>query len=608
MQVVQVLAGFSLGQADILRRAIGKKKEKDMEAQHDKFVEGCAKTNNIPKARAEQIWENIKKFAEYGFNKSHSAAYALLSYRTAYLKANYRPEFMAAVLTSELSNAKKLTFLINECRTNGIRILPPDVNTSNVSFTVDGGAIRFGLGAIKGFGQGISAAIIEARKDGPFTSMTDLVERTDGLNAKGLEALIRCGALDSTGLKRSQLVAMIDTALASAAAVRRDRESGQASLFDMLDDPRDAGLQEQAPPDIPEFPESEKLEDEKQLLGFFVSGHPLFSSKKIIDTFSTANLAEISRMPGDIGVKFGGLVTSVAKKYTKTDSKPFAVVQIEDLTDTIECVCYNKLYTEVNPLLVEGSRVFVRAVTKKTGDEDAEVTLQLENVIPLEDAMFYNTSMLQVNLFENDMKPDACKKLRRLLVRHSKPPRQPDPAKTESGASPGAQMETDSARKTSGNAGSSDADMLQASLFETGARPLANPFSFGGEEEPKPPVSEEPGVTIDPQSVSPQDPQSVPPQTPVSAEPVAKEPEKRAKPRPKADPVPVLICAATKDRLAAFIELPQSVRVYVSKVLLNDLDALLGENRYTIKPSDDVPQPRRQWRRDKETESEPATA
>ena len=160
MQVVQVLAGFSLGQADILRRAIGKKKIKDMEAQHDKFVEGCANTNKIPAAQAEKIWENIKKFAEYGFNKSHSAAYALLSYRTAYLKANYRPEFMAAVLTSELSNAKKLTFLINECRTTGIRILPPDVNTSDVNFTVDGGAIRFGLGAIKGFGQGISAAII----------------------------------------------------------------------------------------------------------------------------------------------------------------------------------------------------------------------------------------------------------------------------------------------------------------------------------------------------------------------------------------------------------------------------------------------------------------
>ena len=520
-----MLAGFSLGQADILRRAIGKKKIKDMEAQHDKFVEGCANTNKIPAAQAEKIWENIKKFAEYGFNKSHSAAYALLSYRTAYLKANYRPEFMAAVLTSELSNAKKLTFLINECRTTGIRILPPDVNTSDVNFTVDGDAIRFGLGAIKGFGQGISAVIIEARKDGPFTSLSDLAERTEGLNAKGLEALIRCGALDSTGPKRAQLMAMIDSALTSAAAARRDRESGQASLFDMLDDPQDAGFEEQPPPDIPEFPESVMLEDEKQLLGFYVSGHPLSASKKIIDTFSTANLAEISRMPGDVGVKFGGLVTSVVKKYTKNDKTPkaFAVVQIEDLTDTIECVCYNRLYTEVASILVEGAKVFVRAVTKRGDEENAEVSLQIEDLIPLEDAMICNSGTLQVNLFENGMKPDTCESLRALLARHTTPPPE---------------------------------------LFPE--------------------------------------------------EPAASEPEsgdfapKRKKAKNGPASVPVLICAATKTRLAAFIELPDSLRVYVTKSLLDELDVLLGENHYTIKPNDDVPQPRKPWRRDKE--SEPASA
>jgi len=528
MQVVQVLAGFSLGQADILRRAIGKKKIKDMEAQHDKFVEGCAKTNNIPPAQAERIWENIKKFAEYGFNKSHSAAYALLSYRTAYLKANYRPEFMAAVLTSELSNAKKLTFLINECRTTGIRILPPDVNTSDVNFTVDGDAIRFGLGAIKGFGQGISAAIIEARKDGPFTSLADLAGRTEGLNAKGLEALIRCGAMDSTGLKRAQLMAMIDSALTSAAAARRDRESGQASLFDLLDDPESVGLQEQPPPDIPEFPESEMLEDEKQLLGFFVSGHPLSSSKKIIDTFSTANLAEISRMPGDVGVKFGGLVTSVAKKYTKSDSKPFAIVQIEDLTDTIECVCYNRLYTEVNSLLVEGAKVFVRAVTKKGEEDDAEVSLQLEDVIPLEDAMLFNSGKLQINLFEDGMSPEVCTGLRALLARHAAPPPE-----------------------------------------------LASLFASGAEQEP-------------------------------ADAPQKRRSSSKPKSKPVPEPVPVLICAATKNHLAAFIELPESVRVYVSRFLLDELDALLGTNHYTIRPNDDVPQPRRQWHRDKE--SEPVSA
>lgn len=521
MQVVQVLAGFTLGQADILRRAIGKKKIKDMEAQHDKFIEGCAKTNNIPTAQADRIWENIKKFAEYGFNKSHSAAYALLSYRTAFLKANYRAEFMAAVLTSELSNAQKLTFLINECRTSGIRILPPDVNTSDVNFTVDGDAIRFGLGAIKGFGQGVSADIIKARQNGPFTSLADLAERTDGLNAKSLEALVRCGALDSTGLKRAQLVAMIDSALSSAATAKRDRESGQGSLFDLLDDPGDAGFEETPPPDVPEFPESEMLENEKALLGFYVSGHPLSSSRKTIDTFSTATLAEISQMPGDVGVKFGGLVTSVAKKYTKSDSKPFAVLQIEDLTDTIECICYNRLYAEVGPMLVEGAKVFVRAVTKKGEEEGAAVTLQLEDLIPLDDAMIYNSGGLRIDLYEDAATPDLCAKLRALLERHRTPPE---------GVAAFAESADQDARGRGGS--------------------------------------------------------------------------RSNKPRP--EPVPVLICAATKNRLAAFIELPESARVYVSPELLNGIDRLLGEDHYAIKANDDVPQPRRQWRRDRE--QEPASA
>ena len=228
-------------------------------------------------------------------------------------------------------------------------------------------------------------------------------------------------------------------------------------------------------------------------------------------------------MPGDVGVKFGGLVTSVAKKYTKSDSKPFAIVQIEDLTDTIECVCYNRLYTEVNTLLVEGAKVFVRAITKKGDDEGDEVSLQLEDVIPLEDAVFFNAGTLQVNLFEDGMKPEVCAELRALLARHATPPPE---------------------------------------LFPAGA--------------------------AEPEDVT------------------SKRRNPKAKPGP--EPVPVLICAATKDRLAAFIELPQSVRVYVSRSLLNELDALLGGNHYTIKPKDDVPQPRRQWRRDKESESEPASA
>ncbi len=398
MQVVQVLAGFSLGQADILRRAIGKKKIKDMEAQHDKFVAGCAAANDIPPAQAEKIWENIKKFADYGFNKSHSAAYAIMSYRTAYLKANFRPEFMAAVMTSELSNSEKLAFLISECRDAGIRILPPDVNSSDVNFTVDGDAIRFGLGAIKGFGTGVSQSILDARKDGPFKNMNDLLERTEGINSKALESLIRSGALDSMGLKRSQMAEMIEGAIAGANSAKRDKASGQGSLFDLLSEEDQADMSDMEIPDIPEFTEQERLDDEKRLLGFYVSGHPLSRFRNIIKTYSSVKISDIAEMPSDIGVKMGGLVTSLVRKFTKQDQKPFAIFQLEDLTGNIECICYNRTYEKCRDFLEEGLPVFVRALTKKGEEENSPSVLVIQDVIPLLDVYGVDSAELHVHL------------------------------------------------------------------------------------------------------------------------------------------------------------------------------------------------------------------
>ncbi len=398
MQVVQVLAGFSLGQADILRRAIGKKKIKDMNAQHDKFIIGCEKTNNIPKEQAEVIWENIKKFADYGFNKSHSAAYALMSYRTAYLKANYRAEFMAAVMTSELSNSTKIAFLISECRDAGIPILPPDINSSDVNFSVDGKTIRFGLGAIKGFGTGVSESIIAARKDGPFKSITDLLKRTDGINAKALENLIRAGALDTLNLKRSQLVAMIEPALACANSHKRDKESGQMGLFDMLDGDDSCDVDVLEIPDIPEFSEEERLDNEKTLLGFYVSGHPLQRYEKIIKSYSSAKLSEILQMPNDIGVKLGGMITSLQRKLTKKDQKAFAIFQLEDMTGNIECLCYNRIYEKCKEALVDGATVFVRALTKVGDEENSTHSLMVEDVIPLENVYGTDTAELYVHI------------------------------------------------------------------------------------------------------------------------------------------------------------------------------------------------------------------
>ncbi len=429
MQVVQVLAGFSLGQADILRRAIGKKKIKDMEAQHDKFIDGCFKTNNISKETAETIWQNIKKFADYGFNKSHSAAYGLLSYRTAYLKANYRPEFMAAVLTSELSNGEKLRFLINECKSSGIPVLPPDVNRSDVNFTVDKDAIRFGLGAIKGFGENASEVIIKARAEGgEFKTLSDLLERTGGvLNAKAVENLIRAGAMDSFGLKRSQLVEIIEPSISSANTRRRDKEIGQGNLFDMLADFEDAGFGDVPPPDIPEFDESEILASEKELLGFYVSGHPIAKYDDYFHTFSTRTVAAIMEGEGDTGVRVGGMIKSVAKKASKKDGRLFGIIQFEDLTGSLEVLAYSKTYDIYKELIHRDERnreerrpedpppevtpVFVIGLTKKLDDEGSPVSITADKILTLDEVIEKYSEELHIHLYE----PEDNGKVKQLL-------------------------------------------------------------------------------------------------------------------------------------------------------------------------------------------------
>lgn len=415
MEVVQKLAGFSLGQADILRRAIGKKKIKEMEEQREKFVKGCADANGISAPLAEQIWEKINKFAGYGFNKSHSAAYAFLAYRTAYLKANFKPEFMAAVLTSEIDKSDKLAFIINECREMGIKILPPDVNKSNATFTVDGDAIRFGLGAIKGFGQNASKAIIDARNDGDFKTLAEMLERTAGvLNSKAIEHLIRAGALDSMGLKRSQLVSIIDASIQSAAGRRRDKEAGQGNLFDMLSDFDSSSFGDVPPPDIPEFEEAEILNDEKTLLGFYVSGHPLAKHAELVELYSSTSIAKIHDMPTDCGVKIGGMIKEVSRKTSKRDGKYFAILQFEDLTGTIECLVYNRAYETCKDLLLPEEPLLIEALTKKNEDQSSPCVLVAERVHPLKKAYELFSTELHIHIYEggaDESKLEALKKL-----------------------------------------------------------------------------------------------------------------------------------------------------------------------------------------------------
>jgi len=281
MQATQLLAGYSLGGADLLRRAMGKKKFEEMAKQRSLFVAGCAQLNHIPEARANEVFDLLDKFAGYGFNKSHAAAYAVVAYRTAYLKANYPSEFMAANLTNEISNPDKLTEYIGEARSMGIEILPPDVNRSETKFTVVDSKIVYGLLGIKGVGEGLVKAILDEReRAGPFKDFIEFLERVGmgQMNKKTLEALVQAGCFDTLGYKRRELVLNIERSVDYVQHKEEARAFGQASLFD------GSGEQEIPPfafEPAEEFPRKELLQSEKDLLGFYFSGHPMDEFRKI---------------------------------------------------------------------------------------------------------------------------------------------------------------------------------------------------------------------------------------------------------------------------------------------------------------------------------------
>src|SRR3954451_13671584 len=276
MQVANRLAGYSLGDADMLRRAMGKKKPEEMAKQRARFVQGALERGHPPK-KIEKIFDLMEQFAGYGFNKSHSAAYAFLAFATGYLKAHYPVDFMAALLTSETGNTAKVVKYINECRDMQITVLPPDVNASEWSFTPDGEAIRFGLGAVKNVGQSAVESICKTRETMPkgrFESLHEFCEKVDlgAVNRRMIESLIRAGAMDSMEGTRSQKFAAVESAMEGGARAQRDRESGQEGLFGMMmaEEPANAAL-----PNVPDWTDKEKLAGEKEQLGFWVTGHPL---------------------------------------------------------------------------------------------------------------------------------------------------------------------------------------------------------------------------------------------------------------------------------------------------------------------------------------------
>ncbi|MFT5126963.1 MAG: DNA polymerase-3 subunit alpha [Rhodothermales bacterium] len=418
MQAVQKVAGFTLAEADLLRRAMGKKKVEVMEAQREKFIEGAAK-KGISESVAQAIFEKIEMFAGYGFNKSHSAAYAFIAFRTAYLKANYPIAFMAANLTAAMTSADAVTGLIHECSEMNIPVLPPDVNSSELRFTVDAESIRFGLAAIKGVGQSASEAVIQARSDGPFETMLHFCEKVGStVNRRTMENLVCCGAFDSFGMKRSQMLLMVEDVISRAQTSIRDRDLGQENFFDMLGGDDGGTADDLVVPDVPEWDQRDILKQEKELLGFYVTGHPLGEFSRPIRAFSLATVQRIiTEMEDGTGVRIGGLIAGLEVKYSKKDGSPWAVIYLECLDGMLECLCFSRTYAEFASAVDEEAIVVVEGfVANREGEERSKMILS--KVMSIDDAIAEYTEELHIRFHQSEVDTDTMNSLQQLLVAH----------------------------------------------------------------------------------------------------------------------------------------------------------------------------------------------
>jgi DNA polymerase-3 subunit alpha len=427
MQAAQILGGYTLGGADLLRRAMGKKKAEEMAKHRGIFVKGCKEKNHIPEAKANQIFDLLEKFAGYGFNKSHAAAYAVVAYQTAYLKANYPVEFLSAMMTNDMGDTAKLSQYIAEARQMHIEVLPPDVNASQMLFAParEGGAgygvepgkaIRFGLVAIKGVGEIAIESIIKARADsGPFKSLGDLCERVDAraVNRKALEALIKSGACDCFGETRATLFASIDMALTRAAGIIADRQRGQSSMFDMLEGPAT-----KAPPKLvklEEWPQHELLAAEKELLGFYVTGHPLSPLAPILEKYSLHTTVGLAALQNRAMTRIGGMVGAVQAGFSKKSNKPYALVTLEDLEGSVQFLCMNENYDKYRELLVQNKALLVIGEVNTTEDKPK---IFPQEIMPLDDAPRKYTKQVHFRLQMAHLTPAHMEQVRELVAAH----------------------------------------------------------------------------------------------------------------------------------------------------------------------------------------------
>ncbi len=359
MEIAKQIAGFSPAEADDLRKAIGKKIHSLMASLKEKFIEGCI-ANGATKQVARQLWDDMEKAQDYSFNKSHAAGYALIAYRTGWLRAHHPREYMAALISSVMNTKDRVPFYVNACHELGIEVLPPDVNESQLDFAVVEGKIRFGLNAVKNVGEAACRAIIVAREAaGPFTSIWDFTERVDpqDVNKRALESLVKCGALDSTGASRKGMVDMLDQALSWGGSEHDARSKGQGSIFDLVEEAGAERPGHHAPISSEEYEKSELLRLEKETLGLWVSEHPLANLGNQLRRKTDRPLAELERCRDGEIVVVGGIVSSV-KQLTTKKGDPMVFLRLDDLTGSTEAVVFNSVYAASRELC-EPDRVLV---------------------------------------------------------------------------------------------------------------------------------------------------------------------------------------------------------------------------------------------------------
>jgi len=423
MRLASELAGFTLGQADELRRAMGKKDAAKMQAQRDRFLEGC-KARGLPLKKATKIFEFMEYFAGYGFNKSHSTTYALLAYQTAYLKANYPLHFMAALLTIESQNSDKIALYLSECRELGVPVLPPDINASALQFIVEPGGVRFGLGAVKGAGASAILSLIEARRAlGRISSVFELTERVDLrlVNKKVLECLIKAGAFDSLAPDgrdgylawRPRLLGALDRVLDHGSRHQRDREQGQTQLF-AADAAGEAGVADtDALPVVPAWAEAEALRCEKEALGLYMSGHPLTRFADVLTAAGARRLGELTESVA--GCAIGGVATGIRQLKTKRGDR-MAVFSLEDDVSKVEAVVFPEPYSRYGQFITDDAMLLVRGDFER---DDESARLKVSEITPLEIVRERVVREVEIRLSGRDVARDVMHRLAGVLDRHA---------------------------------------------------------------------------------------------------------------------------------------------------------------------------------------------